>query len=260
LGTENCSVTPHPDPVQTKAFDRQAPEDRRGGSRLMISSEDARTELLAFIKDAYARGLSRDQIADDLIAHGYTIKQIADAVLAFVSPARSKSAGWKVMDDAGLLAFLRPPQPAVSWLAGRSSARHPRGHRARSHSRQGSRSAHRLSLLATSFVNPAGLRQDQPAAFQRSPAGLAGPRSICPAAIASPMRPNLMSRREGSYTRRLAIVFPGFRIGDHRLLSRKLRRIPVRASTVSLRTRASSPFGTRASPAAFKVSAAVQHR
>jgi hypothetical protein len=52
-------------------------------------------DVLAFIKDAHARGLSHAQIADAVIAH-FTLKQIADAI-----------PGWRVMDDAELLEFLQ---------------------------------------------------------------------------------------------------------------------------------------------------------
>jgi hypothetical protein len=49
----------------------------------MTASSDTltRAELLAFIEDAHARGLTHDQVTDDLIAHGFTIKQIVDALL-----------------------------------------------------------------------------------------------------------------------------------------------------------------------------------
>jgi hypothetical protein len=54
-------------------------------------------ELLEFIENAYARGLSRDQVADAVVAHGYTLKQVVDAL----------PTGWRVMNDAELLEFLR---------------------------------------------------------------------------------------------------------------------------------------------------------
>ena len=60
--------------------------------------------VLAFIEDAYRRGLTRDQVTDALLAHGYTVKQIADAVLA--EYGNDRFGGWKVFDDAELLEFL----------------------------------------------------------------------------------------------------------------------------------------------------------
>jgi hypothetical protein len=57
-------------------------------------------DILAFIKDAHARGLSRVQIEEAVIAH-FTLKQIMSAVSA------DKRAGWRVMDDAELLEFLQ---------------------------------------------------------------------------------------------------------------------------------------------------------
>jgi hypothetical protein len=68
------------------------------------------TELLAFIEDAYARGLSRDQVADAVIAHGFTLKQVVDLV-AERNDERLEGGRWKVMDDAELLEFLRRRQP-----------------------------------------------------------------------------------------------------------------------------------------------------
>ena len=49
-------------------------------------------------------GLTRDQVTDALLAHGYTVKQIADAVLA--EYGNDRFGGWKVFDDAELLEFL----------------------------------------------------------------------------------------------------------------------------------------------------------
>jgi hypothetical protein len=60
-----------------------------------------RAELLAFIEEAYARGLTRDQVADAIIAHGFTVKQVVDAL------PEDRRRGWRVMDDAELLEFLK---------------------------------------------------------------------------------------------------------------------------------------------------------
>jgi hypothetical protein len=57
--------------------------------------------LLAFIEDAYARGLSREQVADAVIAHGFTLKQVVDVL------PEDRRRGWRIMDDAELLEFLR---------------------------------------------------------------------------------------------------------------------------------------------------------
>jgi hypothetical protein len=71
-----------------------------------VSSEDARAELLAFIEDAYARGLDRDQIADALIAQGFTVLQILEAIHGEYNEERP-GRRWNVMSDAELLEFLK---------------------------------------------------------------------------------------------------------------------------------------------------------
>jgi hypothetical protein len=63
---------------------------------MTITHDDG--DVLAFIEDAYARGLTRDQIADEVVDR-FTLKQVMDALPA------EKSAG-RVMTSAELLEFL----------------------------------------------------------------------------------------------------------------------------------------------------------
>jgi hypothetical protein len=70
------------------------------------ASPDTRAELLAFIEDAYSRGLSRDQVADALVERGYTVTQILDAIHTEHNEKRP-GRRWKVMSDAELLEFLK---------------------------------------------------------------------------------------------------------------------------------------------------------